>query len=133
MQLISVLVLLCAYVVKLIYEPPRGKTNNVVSEQVRHKSGCTVTEKNFGIYVIEVSVRTFIMGVCRNECPSQQVLVGLRWSQSFIGSTSSFFSRWRFDLNFFDILLYTLDLPLISHHTPCISDNTTLVAVLVSH
>ena len=25
-------------------EPPRGKTNNVVSEQVRHKSGCTVTE-----------------------------------------------------------------------------------------
>ena len=27
-----------------IYEPPRGKTNNVVSEQVRHKSGCTSTE-----------------------------------------------------------------------------------------
>ena len=27
-----------------IYEPPRGKTNNVVSEQVWHKSGCTVTE-----------------------------------------------------------------------------------------
>ena len=27
-----------------IYEPPHGKTNNVVSEQVRHKSGCTVTE-----------------------------------------------------------------------------------------
>ena len=26
------------------YEPPRGKTYNVVSEQVRHKSGCTVTE-----------------------------------------------------------------------------------------
>ena len=29
---------------RLVYEPPRGKTNNVVSEQVRHKSGCTVTE-----------------------------------------------------------------------------------------
>ena len=28
------------------FEPPRGKTNNVVSEQVRHKSGCTVTEKS---------------------------------------------------------------------------------------
>ena len=28
------------------YEPPRGKTNNVVSEQVRQKSGCTVTEKS---------------------------------------------------------------------------------------
>ena len=28
----------------MLYEPPRGKTNNVVSEQVRQKSGCTVTE-----------------------------------------------------------------------------------------
>ena len=27
-------------------EPPRGKTNNVVSEQVRHKPTCTVTEKS---------------------------------------------------------------------------------------
>ena len=27
------------------YEPPRGKTNNVVSEQVRHKPACTSTEK----------------------------------------------------------------------------------------
>ena len=27
-----------------IIEPPRGKTNNVVSEQVRHKPGCTSTE-----------------------------------------------------------------------------------------
>ena len=29
-----------------IFEPPRGKTNIVVSEQVRHKSGCTVKEKS---------------------------------------------------------------------------------------
>ena len=28
----------------LTNEPPRGKTNNVVSEQVRHKPGCTATE-----------------------------------------------------------------------------------------
>ena len=28
------------------YEPPRGKTNNVVSEQVRHKPACTSTEKS---------------------------------------------------------------------------------------
>ena len=28
----------------LICEPPRGKTNNVVSEQVRHKPSCTSTE-----------------------------------------------------------------------------------------
>ena len=27
-----------------INEPPRGKTNNVVSDQVRHKPACTVTE-----------------------------------------------------------------------------------------
>ena len=28
----------------ITYEPPRGETNNVVSEQVRHKPGCTSTE-----------------------------------------------------------------------------------------
>ena len=27
-----------------IIEPPRGKPNNVVSEQVRHKPACTATE-----------------------------------------------------------------------------------------
>ena len=33
------------FVISLIlYEPPCGKTNNVVSEQVRHKPGCTSTE-----------------------------------------------------------------------------------------
>ena len=30
--------------VKSPYELSREKTNNVVSEQIRHKSGCTVTE-----------------------------------------------------------------------------------------
>ena len=30
----------------LRFEPPRGKTNNVVSEQVRHKLGCTSTEES---------------------------------------------------------------------------------------
>ena len=29
-----------------IFEPPSGKTNNVVSDQVRHKSGCAVTEES---------------------------------------------------------------------------------------
>ena len=28
------------------YEPPRGKTNNVVSEQVWQKPACTSTEKS---------------------------------------------------------------------------------------
>ena len=27
-----------------INEPPRGKINNVVSEQIRHKPACTATE-----------------------------------------------------------------------------------------
>ena len=30
----------------VIFEPPRGKTNNVVFEQVRHKPDCTRTEKS---------------------------------------------------------------------------------------
>ena len=30
----------------LVIEPPRGKTNNVVSEQVRHKPSCTATERS---------------------------------------------------------------------------------------
>ena len=32
--------------VHVINEPPCGKTNNVVSDQVRHKPTCTVTEKS---------------------------------------------------------------------------------------
>ena len=35
-----------AIFIVLKYEPPRGKTNNVVSEQVRHKPACTSTEKS---------------------------------------------------------------------------------------
>ena len=31
---------------KVRYEPPRGKTNKVVSEQVRHKPTCTSTERS---------------------------------------------------------------------------------------
>ena len=30
--------------VPVSFEPPRGETNNVVSEQVRHKPSCTVTD-----------------------------------------------------------------------------------------
>ena len=33
-------------VITTLSEPPRGKTNNVVSEQVRHKPTCTSTEKS---------------------------------------------------------------------------------------
>ena len=30
----------------LAFEPPRGRTNNVVSVQVHHKPACTSTEKS---------------------------------------------------------------------------------------
>ena len=36
----------CKLEIKVKYEPPRGKTNNVVSEQVRHKPACRSTEKS---------------------------------------------------------------------------------------
>ena len=36
----------CYFDVYSSSEPPRGKTNNVVSEQVRHKPTCTSTEKS---------------------------------------------------------------------------------------
>ena len=34
------------YILSLLFEPSGGKTNNVVSEQVRHKPACTSTEKS---------------------------------------------------------------------------------------
>ena len=37
------ILMLCAEAIA-IFEPSRGKTNNVVSEQVGHKPGCTSTE-----------------------------------------------------------------------------------------
>ena len=36
------------------YEPPRGKTNNVVSEQVRHKPGCAVTETGLKLEISDL-------------------------------------------------------------------------------
>ena len=38
-----------------LFEPPRGKTNNVVSEQVRHKPACTVTEDGKKLEILELS------------------------------------------------------------------------------
>ena len=34
----------CVGSLVLVYEPPHGKTNNSISEQVRRKPACTVTE-----------------------------------------------------------------------------------------
>ena len=41
---VNTFVKVCA--ARCTYEPPRGKTNNVVSDQVRHKPDCTVREKS---------------------------------------------------------------------------------------
>ena len=43
------------------YEPSRGKTNNVVSEQVRHKLACTSTEKSWKLEISDLSRRGIVL------------------------------------------------------------------------
>ena len=45
----------------VIVEPPRGKTNNVVSEQVRHKPACTSTEKSEKLEISDLSRRGIVL------------------------------------------------------------------------
>ena len=40
-----------------INESPRGKTNNVVFDQVRHKPTCTVTGKSYKLEISDLSRR----------------------------------------------------------------------------
>ena len=47
----------------LILEPPRGKTNNVVSEQVQHKPGCTVTEDGQRLEILYLSRRGIVLSM----------------------------------------------------------------------
>ena len=57
--------LLCLLLdVIFIFEPSRGKTNNVVSEQVRHKSGCTSTEK---LEIADLSRRGIVLSEYRKQ------------------------------------------------------------------
>ena len=44
-----------------INEPPRGKTNNVVSEQVRHKPACTRIEKSYKLEISDLSRRGIVL------------------------------------------------------------------------
>ena len=44
-----------------IFKPPRGKTNNVVSEQVRHKPACTSTEKSKKLEISDLSRRGILL------------------------------------------------------------------------
>ena len=46
-----------------LYEPPRGKTNNVVSDQVRHKPTCTVTEKSLKLEISDLRRRGSVKSV----------------------------------------------------------------------
>ena len=39
---------------RTVNEPPRGKTNNVVSDQVRHIPTCTVTENNKNLEISDL-------------------------------------------------------------------------------
>ena len=44
-------------------EPPRGKTNNVISEQVRHKLGCTATEDGQRLEILDLESRGIVLSV----------------------------------------------------------------------
>ena len=50
-------------VVSASYEPPRGKTNNVVFEQVRHKLGCTVTEDGQRLEILDLESRGIVLSM----------------------------------------------------------------------
>ena len=52
---------------RLIYEPPRGKTNNVVSEQVRHKLACTSTEAGWKLEISDLKRRESVLSVKRKQ------------------------------------------------------------------
>ena len=43
------------------FEPPRGKTNNVVSKQVLHKPACTVTEAGYKLEISDLSRRGIVL------------------------------------------------------------------------
>ena len=44
-------------------EPSRGKTNNVVSEQVRHKPACTITEKSWKLEISDLCRRGIVLSL----------------------------------------------------------------------
>ena len=46
-----------------IIEPPRGKTNNVVSEQVPHKPTCTCTEAGYKLEISDLRSRGSVLYV----------------------------------------------------------------------
>ena len=47
----------------MICEPVREKTNNMVSDQVRHKPGCTVTEDGKRLEILDLESRGIVLSV----------------------------------------------------------------------
>ena len=47
----------------LTFEPMHEKTNNAVSKQVRHKSGCTVTEAGLKLEISDLRIRGIVLSV----------------------------------------------------------------------
>ena len=45
------------------YEPSHGKTNNVVSEQVRHKPDCKSTEDGQRLKILDLESRGIVLTV----------------------------------------------------------------------
>ena len=39
----------------ITFEPPSGKTKNVVSDQVQYKPACTITEDGLKLEILELS------------------------------------------------------------------------------
>ena len=48
-------------------EPSREKTNNVVSDEVRHKSGCTVTEAGYKLEISDIRRGGIVLSVQRKQ------------------------------------------------------------------
>ena len=46
-------------------QPRREKTNNMVSEQVRHKPVCTVTETDLRLEILDLESRGIVLSVLR--------------------------------------------------------------------
>ena len=55
----------------IINEPEREKTNNLGSDQVRHKPSCTVTEDDRRLEILDLESKGFVLSVQRNKGADQ--------------------------------------------------------------
>ena len=47
----------------IVYEPVNEKTNNLGSDQVRHKPGCTVTEDGLRLEILDLESKGIVLSV----------------------------------------------------------------------